>query len=63
MKFKVDQELCIGCGLCENICPDVFEMSDDKAQVILNPVPETMHESAQAAEDSCPVSAISHTEA
>ncbi len=29
MKFFVDQDECIGCGMCENICPDVFSMNDD----------------------------------
>ena len=63
MKFKVDQEECIGCGACTSTCPDVFEMPDDKAQVILSPVPEHLQESALAAESGCPVEAISHTTA
>lgn len=31
MQFKVwiDQDLCTGDGLCAEICPDIFEMSDD----------------------------------
>ncbi|WP_372795926.1 ferredoxin [Pontiella sp.] len=61
MKFTVDQNQCIGCGACESICPDVFKMPDDKAQVILNPVPENRQPDALAAEDGCPVGAISHT--
>ncbi|MBN1320939.1 MAG: 4Fe-4S binding protein, partial [Thermoleophilia bacterium] len=23
---KVDPDLCTGCGICEDICPDVFEV-------------------------------------
>ncbi len=61
MKFTVDQHQCIGCGACEGICPDVFRMSDDKAQAILNPVPENLRPDALSAEDGCPVCAISHT--
>jgi len=34
MKPTVDQELCIGCGTCQELCPEVFEVQDDKAQVI-----------------------------
>ena len=29
MKANVDQNLCSGCGLCEQVCPEVFEMGDD----------------------------------
>ncbi len=60
MKFTVDQDACIGCGACESICPDVFELEDGKSQVILDPVPEQHQEAALDAENSCPVSAISH---
>lgn len=30
----VDQELCIGCGVCAELCPEVFEIRDDKSWVI-----------------------------
>ncbi len=61
MKFKVDQELCIGCGACEGVCPEVFEMKDDdKAYVIKDPVPAELEDSALEAEESCPVEAIYH---
>ena len=29
MRAYVDQELCIGCGLCASISPDVFAMNAD----------------------------------
>lgn len=38
MKFKIDQDLCIGCGTCEATCPEVFGLVDDKSQVKLDPV-------------------------
>ena len=61
MKFIVDQELCIGCGACEGVCPEVFEMrDDDMAHVIKDPVPAELEESAIEAEESCPVEAITH---
>ena len=28
MKFKVNEN-CIGCGLCEATCPNVFELTDE----------------------------------
>ena len=33
MRVTVDEETCIGCGLCAETCPEVFEMNDDKARV------------------------------
>jgi ferredoxin len=58
-KVVVDQELCIGCGTCVGLCPDVFELDEalGKSQVIM---PEGGDEQCiQEAIDSCPVSAIS----
>lgn len=50
MKVYVDKDTCIGCGVCEGICPDVFKMTDDgKAEAI---VPETEAACAQDAADS-----------
>ena len=31
MKLKVEQDLCISCGLCINDLPDVFSWQGDKA--------------------------------
>ena len=61
MKFTVDQETCIGCAACEETCPEVFELDDDLSQVKLETVPEELQQSALAAEEECPVAAISHS--
>ena len=29
MKLEVDKDICIGCGACQAIAPDVFEINDD----------------------------------
>ncbi|MEA2066251.1 MAG: ferredoxin [Thermotogota bacterium] len=56
MKVYVDKDACIGCGVCEGLCPEVFEMTDDgKAQA---KVPETEAACVQDAADSCPTQAI-----
>ena len=59
MKAIVDAEVCTACGLCEDICPEVFEVTDDVATVKLDPVPAACEDSCQEAMESCPVEAIS----
>jgi ferredoxin len=54
--IKVDKEKCIGCGLCANICKEVFALDKDgkafaKVQKDLPCVKEAI--------ESCPVEAIS----
>ncbi len=59
MKACVDRETCIGCGLCESICPGVFLMDDEmKATVIVDPIPAEFEACAKESEDECPVAAI-----
>jgi ferredoxin len=58
MKTVVDEELCTGCGLCADSCPEVFEMQGDKAVVKADPIPDAAVESAKDAASNCPVEAI-----
>jgi len=58
MRAVVDQELCTGCGVCADTCPEVFVLDDDTARVIVNEVPEEARESCREAAESCPVEAI-----
>ena len=63
MKFKVDKDICIGCGACNAICPDVFEINDDGlSEVVVETVPEEQKESAIEAIESCPTEAIKEIE-
>ncbi len=60
MKATVDQDACIGCGLCADMCPEVFEMTGDGKAVGLDVELEgALLASAKEAEDACPVTAIS----
>ena len=58
MRVVVDEEICIGCGLCAETCSDVFEMNDDKVRVEVDEVPEDVTESCKEAVENCPVEAI-----
>lgn len=62
MKANVNQEICIGCGLCETICPAVFAMKESVAEVIAEPVPPQAEAACREAVESCPVTAITITE-
>jgi len=59
MKAYVDKETCIGCELCVEICPEIFEMEDDGLAAAKDiEIPEDLLEDAQEAEESCPTDAI-----
>ena len=59
MEAKVDKDLCTGCDLCVDTCPEVFEMGDDTARVKASPVPRDAEDRCREAKDACPVEAIS----
>ncbi|MCM8784498.1 MAG: ferredoxin [Candidatus Omnitrophica bacterium] len=59
MIAKVNPDLCIGCELCVQTCPDVFTMAQDKARVKINPIPKNVEDSCRQAKEDCPVDAIS----
>ena len=58
MKASVDADLCTGCELCTQTCPDVFEMEDEVAVVKVDPVPSDAEDCAREAAEDCPVEAI-----
>ncbi|MDD3416287.1 MAG: ferredoxin [Lachnospiraceae bacterium] len=58
MKVEVDQEMCIGCGMCAEIASEIFRMNEEgKAESYADAV-DGLEASAQEAIDSCPVAAI-----
>lgn len=68
IKVWVDQDLCTGDGLCEEICPSVFSMGDDGLSYVkegdkvlseggassMATVPENLVESVVEAAEECP---------
>ena len=59
MIVKVDPDLCIGCGLCVNTVPNVFEMDEDKAVAKAGAVDAADEDSVKQMVEDCPVNAIS----
>ena len=60
MQAVVDRDLCIGCGLCEQTCPEVFSLGEDGlAYVINDDPPEETYPDIEGSMELCPVSAIS----
>ena len=69
MKVWIDQDLCTGDGLCEEICPDVFTLQDDGLAYVKegvdvqnNPggsqsmvsVPSSLEDAVTEAAEECP---------
>jgi ferredoxin len=62
MKAVVDPDLCIGCGLCEETCPEVFRLGEDGiAHVIDEDPPAETYADIQEAAEICPTAAITVT--
>jgi ferredoxin len=69
MKVWIDQDLCTGDGLCEEICPSVFTLLDDglayvkQADLVMNEpggssqmagVPSDLEDAVTEAAEECP---------
>ncbi|MGH8996973.1 MAG: ferredoxin [Acidimicrobiales bacterium] len=69
MKVWIDQDLCTGDGLCEEICPQVFTLLEDGLAYVKDgdrvlsdpggadgvaPVPSELDESVREAAEECP---------
>jgi len=60
MKVRVDAATCIGCTLCETVCPEIFTMNDGIAVAQTIEVPEEALVRCKESIEGCPVQAI-HT--
>jgi ferredoxin len=59
VKPIIDEDMCIGDGVCEDLCPDVFQIGDDGLSHVINDDPgEELYGCVRDAEAACPVSCI-----
>jgi ferredoxin len=62
MKATVDKDLCTGCGLCEETCPEVFVLDGEIAKGKVDVVPKEAEASCREAAEGCPVEAVTISE-
>ena len=64
MKVSIDRDDCIECGVCESVCPEVFEIKDnEKANIVKEfqsggpdkgEITESLASCVREAAESCP---------
>ncbi len=69
MKVSINRDKCIGCGVCESTCPDVFKLAEDGKSSVVEKhrkgslgegkVDKDLTQCVEEAETSCSVEAIS----
>ena len=52
----VDQALCSGCGICVDLCPEVFGFGADNKAMVIKQESETCN--LEELSDQCPTEAI-----
>jgi len=58
MKVDVSKDACIGCGACQAMVPDVFEIEDDGLAICNGEITEENKDDVIDASESCPTGAI-----
>ena len=58
MKVKVNQD-CIGCGMCIDMCPEVFEYNDEGlSSAKSEEIDDSLKDAVVEVQEACPVAAI-----
>ncbi len=61
--LKVNKDVCIGCGACQAMVPEVFEIDDDGLAFVMDDAKINENKAdVEEAIENCPTGAISMTE-
>ncbi|OQX89994.1 MAG: ferredoxin [candidate division Zixibacteria bacterium 4484_93] len=58
MTVKVDKEVCIACGVCQELCPEVFGADEEGKAFVLEGADCDAAGCCEEAAESCAVEAI-----
>ena len=56
-QIKIAKDLCVGCGLCEQFCPEVFYLDEEGIACVVEGA-DTNNPRISDAQNACPVDAI-----
>jgi len=59
MALTINEDKCIGCGVCASMLEQVYEMDDDKGVAVVKNYENVSKEDIEETIDACPVEAIS----
>ena len=62
MTANIDENLCMGCGLCAEVCPEVFLRNGETAIVGDSPFSPRSKADCRDMKEQCPTKAISIAE-
>lgn len=58
MRITVDTNQCVGCELCEDLCPEVFEVQGGAVRACAEDIPLDLEAPCRQAAEECPTDAI-----
>ena len=59
MRVRVDEDRCVGCEACMEVCPEIFAMEGELAiPRIEEDIPEELEEICRETAESCPAESI-----